>query len=439
MSTSAASPDDRRSVLSSLTRALGLATALLIAPACEDAARDDADAPGSVIGEFEPAGERPIDEMFDELAAIGYADFSTSGTTNELGSGVVQHDPERSVPGYTLYTSIPFSRAVLIDASGDEIQSWDDACDRWTRTLLLPDGDLLVIGVCDTDGEVAPFLARKRWDGSEAWRAQINAHHDLDVLPDGRILALTKSRRERPGYGANGMVRDNELTMLSADGEILQVLSITDMIDAGPAAFTFGPASDIPGYKSSSRAADYLHCNSVFWLSNAQLAERDPLYEVGNVLLSSRHQSCLLMVNWERRELIWSWGLGELQQQHEASVLPNGRILLFDNGSEERGWSRLVELDPQDGRILWEYKADPPEAMYSSGRGTVQSLRGGNLLVGNSAAGEAFEITRDGEIVWRFFNPDLGGQGAHGAIRVERYSIGMIDAILRARGRSPSR
>lgn len=370
-----------------------------------------------------------LDDMFDELAAIGYADFSNSGQPNALGAGVVSHDLERSVPGYNLYTSIPFASAVLIDADGEELHRWHDDCDRWTRTRLLPDGDLLVIGVCGPEDQRLPFLKRLHWDGSLAWSARINAHHDLDVLPDGRILVLTKSRRDRTGYSESGTVRDNELTMLSPAGEVLDSRSISDMIDAGPASFRWHPAGEIPGHELGA-TADYLHCNSVFWLSNAHEKAGDEWYAAGNVLLSSRHQSSLLMVNWERGQLLWSFAEGQLQGQHEASLLPSGNILLFDNGSEERGWSRLVELQPHSGRIVWEYKADPPEAFYSSGRGTVQSLRGGNLLVGNSASGEAFEITREGEQVWHFFNPDVNEEGVSAALRIERYPVGMITAIL---------
>ena len=414
------------SALVRLRWVLALGLSLLLGLACTEE-------PASV-DETAPQGLESSEEGLEDLAAIGYAEFSSRGAADDLGAGVVLYDAERSVPGYNLYTSIPFSAAVLIDATGNEVHRWDDDCDVWTRARLLPDGDLLVIGVCRGDVEVAPFLARKRWDGSEVWRSNVSAHHDLDVLPDGRILVITKSRRERTGYGANDEVRDNELTLLSPAGEVLQQRSISDMIDAGPALFSWLGEDEFPGAGESKPFADFLHCNSLVWLTNTPLSGRDPLYASGNVLLSSRHQSSLLMVNFERGELLWSWGQGELQRQHEASVLPNGNILLFDNGTAERGFSRLVELDPGSGRIVWEYQADPPEEFFSEGRGTVQPLRGGNLLVGNSARGEAFEVTREGEVVWRFFNPDVREDGAHAVLRIERYPVEMIETLLRTVG-----
>ncbi|MFT7464920.1 MAG: hypothetical protein ACI9EF_003280 [Pseudohongiellaceae bacterium] len=400
-------------------------------PADQLASSDSDPGLGKAEGSSGNSSRDNIDEMFDELAAIGYADFSQSGQLNALGSGVVTMDAERSIPGFNLYTSIASSSAVLIDGAGTEVHRWQGACDRWTRAQLLEDGDLLVIGVCADDGPNVPYLKRYHWDGSLAWSTRINAHHDFDVLPDGRILVLTKSRRNRRDYGSSGSVRDNELTMVSPAGEVLESRSISDMIEAGPAPYAWRPAEQIPGYEPEA-TADYLHCNSVFWVESSPLAAKNDWFSGGNVLLSSRHQSTLLLVNWDRAELLWSFGDGQLARQHEASLLPSGNILLFDNGDETRPWSRIVQLNPATGQITWEYKADPPESFYSSGRGTVQTLRGGNLLVGNSANGEAFEITSEGQLVWRFFNPDVDENGAHGALRIERYPVGMVEAIIKA-------
>ena len=71
----------------------------------------------------------------------------------------------------------------------------------------------------------------------------------------------------------------------------------------------------------------------------------------------------------------WSSAPGAFQLQHEAQVLSDGRLLLFDNGTEERGWSRIVELEPVSGAITWEYRAEPPDRFFSPGRGTVQATQ----------------------------------------------------------------
>ena len=45
------------------------------------------------------------------------------------------------------------------------------------------------------------------------------------------------------------------------------------------------------------------------------------------------------------------------------------------------------------------------------GPGTAQRLANGNTLITESNAGRAFEVTRDGKIVWDFYNPQRAGEG----------------------------
>jgi hypothetical protein len=80
--------------------------------------------------------------------------------------------------------------------------------------------------------------------------------------------------------------------------------------------------------------------------------------------------------------------------------------LLFDNG-DERGYSRIIELDPRTKEIVWQYKADPPEDFFSDSRGSCQRLPNDNILITESTKGRVFEITRSGEIVWEFYVPEI--------------------------------
>jgi hypothetical protein len=40
--------------------------------------------------------------------------------------------------------------------------------------------------------------------------------------------------------------------------------------------------------------------------------------------------------------------------------------------------------------------------------GGVQGMPNGNVLITDSGAGRAYEVDRQGRIVWDFFNPDRG-------------------------------
>jgi len=86
--------------------------------------------------------------------------------------------------------------------------------------------------------------------------------------------------------------------------------------------------------------------------------------------------------------------------------MDNDHILVFDNGVMKNA-SRVLELDPLLEEIIWEYKGDPPGSFFTRGRGGNQPLPNGNVLITESNEGHVFEVTREGEIVWEFFNPDI--------------------------------
>ncbi len=127
-------------------------------------------------------------------------------------------------------------------------------------------------------------------------------------------------------------------------------------------------------------------------------------------------------------------GPGELQYPHEATWLESGNVMIFDNGTVERAYSRIVEVDPTTGNIVWEFRTTPAELFFSKARGTCQELPGGNVLIASSNEGEVFGVTRKGEVVWRYVPRD--DKGKRLVIRAERYPSRIVEPRLRrdARG-----
>jgi len=119
----------------------------------------------------------------------------------------------------------------------------------------------------------------------------------------------------------------------------------------------------------------------------------------------------------------------QLFQQHDAQWIERGlpgagNILIFNNGLE-RGYSTIVELKPPiraDGRYqiapsqpfgpevpLWEYKAPNPSDFYSPEISGCQRLPNGNTLICAGTIGIFFEVTPQGETVWKYVNPVVRG------------------------------
>ena len=175
--------------------------------------------------------------------------------------------------------------------------------------------------------------------------------------------------------------------------------------------------------RSGQRSRAYAVASDLFHVNTVEALDRDlAVARRGDILLCVRELDLVAIVDPERNAVVWSWGPGELDRPHHPSVLPNGNLLIFDNG-KRRGWSRVIEVEPATGTIVWEYRGDPPETFFSPARGSAQALPNGNVLVTESARGRVFEVTRDGSIVWTFLNPDFASKGRRQIYRMYRVPL----------------
>jgi outer membrane protein assembly factor BamB len=356
------------------------------------------------------------------LEALGYADWAEE-SAGDGATGVVAWDRERAPAGYNLITYALLHRAEFVDMEGRVMRAWaGEGKGRWHRAILAANGDLVVAGQEGRGDERRHLLVRLAFDGTPLWRRYLPVHHHLTERTDGKIAALTRRQRWLPSVLADLQVADNGIVLVSPDGEFVQERSLHDMLAARPDVFAF--LSQESG--SAPPDPDFLHANFIDWMDREDLAERDPIYALSNVLVTVRDQNTLAIFDWDRGEVVWAWGQGELLQPHGAGVIGNGNILVFDNRPGEEA-SRVVELDPLAGKIVWEYTR---EGFYSETRGTVQRLENGNTFIGESNDGRALEITRDGEIVWEYRTPHRNEKAQPAALWIERLQPTRLEGLL---------
>jgi hypothetical protein len=90
-------------------------------------------------------------------------------------------------------------------------------------------------------------------------------------------------------------------------------------------------------------------------------------------------------------------------------------------------FSRVLEISPATGEIVWEYTDPCPSSFFSCIMSGAQRLPNGNTLICETIKGRFFEITGDREIVWEYINPffnygNLAGFGHNNmAFRAHRY------------------
>jgi hypothetical protein len=369
-----------------------------------------------------PAAEAPTrptaeaEAEIERLRALGYVDYSPERAAPE-DRGVTVYDERRTYPGYNLYPVRPLGRAELIDLDGNVLHSWTDRDSwPWSRSLLLANGDLLVV-------LLENGLLHLAWDNRVLAHYPLPAHHDVRPAPDGRFVTLTQNPRSIDLISTDVPTADNALTFFGPGVEV-ESHSLYDTIAASPDVLSFRHV------EAKKDRVDLIHANSVRFMTDARLAERHPLYALGNILICMRNQDAIAVLDPGGRKLIWAWGQGELEGPHDATLLPSGNILIFDNGVR-RMWSRVIEIDPMNGEIVWQYRAIVPTDFFTRARGAAQRLPNGNTLITESNEGHAFEVTPEGEIVWEFFVPHLDRKGHRATIiRLYRYETDFVERLL---------
>jgi hypothetical protein len=135
-----------------------------------------------------------------------------------------------------------------------------------------------------------------------------------------------------------------------------------------------------------------------------------PFAKEGDLLLSFRDMSAVAVLSQESDEISWAMR-GPWLWQHDASLLANGHITLFDNlgGFRDGNSARALEVDPKSGAVTWSYQGDEQHPFHSPLRSSAEVLPNDNVLITESDGGRMFEVTRAGEIVWNFVNPTRGG------------------------------
>ncbi len=346
----------------------------------------------------EPAPSVPT-ATAQALEALGYVPSAPTDNPDERGVTAVAEDASH---GLNLYSSRRRASALLTDMEGEVLHRWEDPehDKSWMHVEPLPGGELLVI-TKDRD------VSKLAWDSTRIWRQELRAHHDLAVRGDGRLLVLVRDRREHTWEGREIPVLADAIAILSPDGEVerrVELLPLLgDLIPAQRLARIGERLADTPVARlvRPGGAADVFHTNSIELLT----VDIPGVAPAGSILLSSRSLDRIVIVDAGMTRVLWTWGRGELQRQHDAKQLDDGRILVFDNGPH-RGHSRVIEVDPVAGEIVWSYET--PD-LFSRLRGGAQKLANGNILVTESDRGHALEVTRGGEIVWEFWNPDVRG------------------------------
>jgi len=307
------------------------------------------------------------------------------------------------------------------------------------------------------------------WDGTVVWEYShcdegFRAHHDIEPMPNGHVLVISWERKTEAEAVAAGRdptrIADEEMwpdyvfelaPEGSNGGTVVWEWHVWDHLvqDFDGSLANVGVISEHPERvdvnfpATGPMSSDWLHINAV-----------DYSAELDQIVLSVHNMSELWVIDHSTTsqeaashsggnqgrggDLLYRWGNPQaydrgtssdqrLFAQHDAHWIPSGlpgegHLLIFNNGSggpTAPGHSAVDEVEqPVDGQggyplelgaafgpdvPMWSYEA--PSEFYAKNISGAQRLPNGNTLICDGPHGTFFEVSSDGEVVWRYINP----------------------------------
>lgn len=351
---------------------------------------------------------------------------------------ITQFNTKKAYRGLNLYNSAHAPSAFLMDMNGKQLHRWHfkfkdafpDAEDIdiwynqkhwryfWRRAHLFTNGDLLAIyegnGIIKIDKH-----------SNLIWAIKGGFHHDFEVVDD-KIYALDRRLVTLPRINQKDPILEGLITILNADGEIIENISILELFEHSEFAHLM---------EGMPPAGDIFHTNTLEIL-DGKFAHKSSIFKKGNALLSMRMLDTIAIADLEEDKIVWAKKPGIWKTQHQPVMLDNGNMLVFNNlfideRADKAKYERLIqtngyklvrqkiykdnksnvmEFDPLTMEIIWEYREEEKNKFFSLASGSNQRLPNGNTLITESDQGRAFEVTPEGEIVWEYINTHRTGK-----------------------------
>ena len=273
---------------------------------------------------------------------MGYSMFVT---------GLTHLEQARAWPGFTLFTPMSGDAFNLIDLQGKLVHRWTPpAGHKAFYARGLENGNLLAQCVDGTEeggpaGGRAAAVLELDWDGNVLWTYRNpRLHHDHVRRANGNtiLIAAEPLDRETSWRFAHGDPGTKDGTILSE--------SLIEVTPAGETAWEWHAQEhldpEIERYRIGSGGDQWLHANAVTEMPD------------GNLVFSFNTLSEVIVIEKATGKVTWRLNPEATRSQHNPTVLENGNLLLFDNGSG-RSFSRILEIDPASQDIAWEYTSDP--------------------------------------------------------------------------------
>jgi uncharacterized protein (UPF0248 family) len=372
-------------------------------------------------------------------------------TIKRRGIGLRAYDPERAFTGFTLFAPhfVDSKNVYLIDLQGTIVHTWTLPYAPGLSGYITEHGTLFFNGRSPEENFLSRFpfkggvVLEADWKGKVLWEVRHPDHHHHGILlRNGNVLLHCMgvvpeeiARRVKGGMVEKTMLSGQYVPPSQAERGKMYSDYLAEVTRAGNTVWEWRTWEHLD---PEADGISEVQAPRTMWAQGNSVQELPD----GDILASFRPTSTVVRISRNTGKILWKLGPPTVAGQHAPTLLPNGNILIFDNGThrldDSMPYSRAIEIDPATHEIVWKYQDYPSWNFFSPRMGIAQRLANGNTLLTESSFGRFFEVTNQGQIVWEYVNPFFGrpfcggppGCETNQVFRALRYSP---EEILRAR------
>jgi len=372
--------------------------------------------------------------------------------------GLLLHD-QNAFDGYTLFGSQQGYEFSLINNCGEEVNKWTSAY-KLGVGYILPNGNILKSG--------QNRIELRDWDNNLLWEVDLNAfgisqHHDIEPMPNGNILVLSRDVYNSTDAIDNG--RNPSLFSVASTITLEKVIEIEPIgvnslnvvwewkfwdhliQDFNSLKANFGSVENSPGlldfnYETNSNT-DWIHANAIEY--NASLDQIMICSRNTNEIYVVDHNSTTVEASGHTGgargkggDFLWRFGNPLVYRQgvaadkqlfgpHDPKWIPSGypnegKISIFNNGTARlpSPYTSVHIIDSSvdmsgdysltgglfDGNFDWSWDGSVlGDLVFSPSRGGANLQPNGNMLFCEATTGQISEVTNAGQVVWSYKNP----------------------------------
>ena len=223
-------------------------------------------------------------------------------------------------------------------------------------------------------------------------------HHSIEMDHENNLWVAKYIEPKTTNLGSEKF-REDVIVKITPEGTILFQKSIISLlIDHGLGYLLYGLAETND---------DPTHLNDV-----QPVLEDGPYWKTGDVFISLRHLSMLLLYRPSTDQLIWHKS-GPWVHQHDVNILDDHRISVFNNNAKLFGVDDQF-VDGSNNEMIFDFSTGEVSSPYKTafesldirtkweGRGEIQ--KSGELFVEETENGRLLQFNQQGELTWSLVN-----------------------------------